>query len=191
MNANRYYYDGCCNRNWAAQHGLVVRDGCRQYVPEPGMPNRCFVCGCHRHFHQRCVFLGMPSNPPPPPAQEPPTPPPPQRQPRPLNVVRQVEVHAREGNEEPQPFRRFTSDQLTSMELLAEEINWDISRLKMNNDELAEACHPIGVTVTQFKRWVRVQKRKRRIRIGGRNEAGASGTATGSGGCHPAATDSA
>ncbi|XP_043694567.1 zinc-finger homeodomain protein 7-like [Telopea speciosissima] len=53
------FYYGECMKNHKISSGKIVTDGCCEFWPINDTPDSllCSVCGCHRNFHKRTLFI--------------------------------------------------------------------------------------------------------------------------------------
>ncbi|XP_039137102.1 zinc-finger homeodomain protein 8-like [Dioscorea cayenensis subsp. rotundata] len=135
-----------CMRNFAAQTGGFVRDGCQQYLENPTAPepNTCAACGCHRNFHRMVIIRNHvhgPNN---------------EAGNNEQNNVLQVE-----NPNERLPRTRFSDYQRHRMNQYAGQLHWIMPRSAVGNAELASFCAEIGITRHSFQIWMNNQRNRR------------------------------
>ncbi|KAG5525834.1 hypothetical protein RHGRI_032203 [Rhododendron griersonianum] len=163
-----------CERNRSGQTGHPVVDGCQEFLGY-GDDHRsevafyCSKCGCNRNFHrmEEITILAEPATVKmvrklaaarPPPRCRAPSPPPRQVPIPEERFLGNGEAEQEETSEPKRERTKFTEPQKEAMRGYAERLGW---RLRGRNEhQLFRFCLEIGITLPNFKRWMRNNKRK-------------------------------
>ncbi|KAI8532100.1 hypothetical protein RHMOL_Rhmol11G0186900 [Rhododendron molle] len=163
-----------CERNRSGQTGHPVVDGCQEFLGygddhQSEVAFYCSKCGCNRNFHRKeeITILAEPATVKmvrelaaarPPPRCSAPSPPPRQVPISEERFLRNGEAEQEETSEPKRERTKFTEPQKEAMRGYAERLGW---RLRGHNEhQLFRFCLEIGITLPNFKRWIRNNKRK-------------------------------